>query len=366
MPSLLRPKGYRMIKDFSVENFRCFRSLELKDLKRVNVVVGQNASGKSALGEAIYLAAWSSPNVAQRIRLERGRLVPQAPAVIYWNKKLFEEYWDDLFYNFDSRERIRFTIHDQPSDEVSATYLVDAFYDRHRGTTSMGNLLSLEPVTPFVFERTVGGMLRRNAATVVDNKLSFSGDNLALPSVATITPLSAFDQASAAEAFSDLVKSDQRDVIQKSLATVFDGIEGLDLALDATLAALFAKVPKVQQHMPIGLASSGMAKLVHILLNITKSLNGVVMIDELENGIYYRLLPQVWKCIYDFAGPRNVQLFVSTHSWECLKAAQSTLGGNEHDFTLLQARKSPEGGCEVKRFEGLNLAAALEQNLEIR
>ncbi len=44
-----------MITELTMENFRGFSSLELKDLKRVNVVVGQNNSGKTSLLEGILL-----------------------------------------------------------------------------------------------------------------------------------------------------------------------------------------------------------------------------------------------------------------------------------------------------------------------
>ena len=42
-----------MLKSISLTNFRGFASLELKDLQRVNLIVGQNNSGKTSLLEAI-------------------------------------------------------------------------------------------------------------------------------------------------------------------------------------------------------------------------------------------------------------------------------------------------------------------------
>ena len=42
-----------MINEVKIENFRGFASLELKDLKRVNLLVGENDSGKTSLLEAV-------------------------------------------------------------------------------------------------------------------------------------------------------------------------------------------------------------------------------------------------------------------------------------------------------------------------
>ena len=44
-----------MIKELKIENFRGFASLELKDLTRVNLVVGENNAGKTSLLEAFLL-----------------------------------------------------------------------------------------------------------------------------------------------------------------------------------------------------------------------------------------------------------------------------------------------------------------------
>ena len=52
-----------MIKSLHAENFRCFKELDLSGLQRVNVVVGKNATGKTALLEAIRLALGGTPNV---------------------------------------------------------------------------------------------------------------------------------------------------------------------------------------------------------------------------------------------------------------------------------------------------------------
>ena len=49
--------GSPMLRTFQVQNFRLFRQLEVRQLSRVNLFVGQNNSGKSALLEAIEVYA---------------------------------------------------------------------------------------------------------------------------------------------------------------------------------------------------------------------------------------------------------------------------------------------------------------------
>src|SRR5260370_18400891 len=66
-----------MLKHITIKNFRCFVSLQLGKLERVNVIAGKNNTGKTALLEAIHLHAnpanWQLP---VEINKERGILNP--------------------------------------------------------------------------------------------------------------------------------------------------------------------------------------------------------------------------------------------------------------------------------------------------
>ncbi|MGD1919625.1 MAG: AAA family ATPase [Pleurocapsa sp.] len=42
-----------MLEQLKIENFRCFKSFELNNLGRVNLLVGQNNSGKTSIFEAL-------------------------------------------------------------------------------------------------------------------------------------------------------------------------------------------------------------------------------------------------------------------------------------------------------------------------
>src|SRR5579872_1795150 len=75
IPSLARPyisTAYRMIHDIDIRNFRCFQRLQIADCSRINVIVGDNGSGKTALLEAIFLALGVGPELALRFRQTRG------------------------------------------------------------------------------------------------------------------------------------------------------------------------------------------------------------------------------------------------------------------------------------------------------
>jgi AAA15 family ATPase/GTPase len=52
-----------MIKSLSVSNFRGFKSVDLANLPKFNVLIGSSGSGKTAFLESIWLAAGISPEI---------------------------------------------------------------------------------------------------------------------------------------------------------------------------------------------------------------------------------------------------------------------------------------------------------------
>jgi predicted ATPase len=58
--------GYLMAKTIDIKNFRAFSNVTLPDCRRVNIVVGENGSGKTALLEALFLTVGGNPEVALR------------------------------------------------------------------------------------------------------------------------------------------------------------------------------------------------------------------------------------------------------------------------------------------------------------
>jgi AAA15 family ATPase/GTPase len=87
--------------------------------------------------------------------------------------------------------------------------------------------------------------------------------------------------------------------------------------------------------------------------------------DEFENGLYYRNLEAIWKSIVEFSSVKNTQLFITTHSLECLRAMLPEISEAPEDFCLLRAERE-NGESHMKVFDGEHFEAALEENIEIR
>ena len=89
--------NYLMIKSLYIKNFRCFQDARVDGLRRVNIVVGKNATGKTVLLESLFLAAGGSPLIVLKLRQMRG----MGDNVQLANTTL-PRLWEDLFFGFDT------------------------------------------------------------------------------------------------------------------------------------------------------------------------------------------------------------------------------------------------------------------------
>jgi AAA15 family ATPase/GTPase len=64
--------GYQMATGVDIKNFRSFDNVNLPSCRRINIIVGENGSGKTALLEAIFLATSNTPESSVNNSLGRG------------------------------------------------------------------------------------------------------------------------------------------------------------------------------------------------------------------------------------------------------------------------------------------------------
>jgi predicted ATPase len=152
-----------------------------------------------------------------------------------------------------------------------------------------------------------------------------------------------------------------KDVIEKE----FPFIKDLSVQFHGGIPMMFASVDNRTRKMPVAVLSDGVNRLVGICISLGYYAGGTLLIDQFEDGFHYTLLPSIWSSVYELAKKFKVQLFVSTHSRECMDALLPTLKGNEEDFCLLRASRN-ENGCAIKSLAGSYLESALEQEFEVR
>jgi len=349
------------IRDIEIKNFRCFKSQRLTDLRRVNVIVGENGSGKTSLMEAIFLVGGNSPELTLRMRAQRGL---GDTVLVNQDRKVTDEIWRDLFFDLDMSSPILITITD--SEGPSRSVVVGRPGSGAATIVPLNGKPSL--TVPIEFTWSVGD--RPSTAGV---KLTPEGLVLGLAAGADVLPISYFYStvsaaapSEAAARYSELSKQNREDDFLKSLKQLFPFVQRLSTETNAGVVMLYAKIYGLSPKIPLAVVSQGVNKLVQLLLGIEVARKGAVLVDELEDGIYFKHLPKVWACLLESARRADAQLFISTHSGECLAALRDVIRGKENDFALIRTERLADGGSALKQFSGVQLEAALNQEIEIR
>ena len=118
--------------------------------------------------------------------------------------------------------------------------------------------------------------------------------------------------------------------------------------------------------IPFPLMGDGMSRLLGIALAMTDAQDGILLIDEIENGIHHSVMPELWKTVADLAERYNAQIFATTHSIECVLAAYEAFSSREpYDFSLHRLEQI-KGKIRAVQYEKDTLKAAIETNLEVR
>lgn len=361
-----------MINRVLIRNFRCFQELDVSDLKKINVIVGRNSSGKSAFLEAIFLSSSSATAAAsfqlRAIRKMGNQLVNPIDAQAY------RGIWDDLFFDFKEDGKISVKIEgipDADSRSLSIKYIEKSSQELLFGKqgNSQNTDLGQSTVMPQIEFRW-----KRHGHQEIVTKPQFTSTGLRMevseseyfPAI-WYTPGGSETPDENAKRFSELDKAGdgKLNLVKEAIFKQFPFIKGLSIQYQAGFPMVFAEIDAKQRKMPVALISDGINRFIGICLSLGYFAGGTVLVDQFEDGFYYDLLPSIWNSVYELAAKFEVQLFISTHSRECIDALLPTMRDHENDFRLLRTFRS-ETGCAIKSLSGQYLESALEQEFEVR
>ena len=128
---------------------------------------------------------------------------------------------------------------------------------------------------------------------------------------------------------------------------------------------LYAGLRYLKEKLPIGYLSAGVTRFIAMLSAVLIRGEGVVLLDEIENGISYKIFQPLWKYLLKFAVDNDTQIFASTHSLECVRALLPAMQGHEHEFALLRAERT-DGSSAITLVPGKFLESAIDQGVEVR
>jgi hypothetical protein len=365
-PAPERQSG-RMVDSFRIKNFRGFDSIEVKDCRLINLIVGDNGSGKTAMLEALFLAAGVSPELMLRAGSWRGQELEKMHGSL---EDIEFALWETLFFRFRTGQNAIIQLRGEGEQERKVEVRVFP-RGKMRVIPPSRNKPGSPPRTvpephPVEFRWDIRGLPPFSVYPRIENgRLTFT------PSPARVVKASFHASArmppasEPAARFSDLSQRFQEKSFIKAFHALYEPVYDISVELGAGIASLYGAFDQIPRKLPLSIVSGGMNKLVAILLSITEHEDGIVLIDEIENGFYHKRLREIWRAILIYARQYRCQIFASTHSDECLRAVAELAKESPDDFSLMRTVRTPDGSI-VRRFDGPSFTEAVLDDVDVR
>ncbi len=164
--------------------------------------------------------------------------------------------------------------------------------------------------------------------------------------------------------FNDIQIRKQTDRIVKVLRQIEPSLVDLSLGADGIVYCDIG----LDRLLPLNVMGDGMFRLISIILAILDAQDGIVLIDEIENGLHHSSQEILWDAVFESAREFNVQIFAATHSIECVEAFSSSysrIGKNNDDVRMYRIERKDDD-FKVVSYDHNVLEASLDREWEVR
>ncbi len=315
-----------MIDSISIENFRCFNHLKIKGFKSINLIGGQNNSGKTALLEALLLAISPSGNNIDNLRQFRNENGNQI-------RKNSGKVWNYFFYNQDKLQTIKIVAthveNKSTNVELLCTSDVDTVLQSLSKTLGNGNERMYELMLRNFSDNSLLNVKGNSSVKpfnyfIIPNKEKGGFDYLG-NIITNYNDSQSFLPTSRrptddylAELYSKTRENKKIKVLNDILTVLDNRIEGSEI--DAPGGEPVIKLLLNDgESFPLAMFGDAVRKITELVLVLLNMSSKVLLIDEIENGIHFTKHRELWTKLFQIVGD-DIQIFATSHSLEMIKA----------------------------------------------
>ena len=336
-----------MLTSIHIQGFKGFKDTLIAPLRKVNLILGGQNVGKTSLLEAVYLGA-SDINNFQRLP-ELFRVAEGHDSQRYLQSVLGQKQWCiDLADNtrkvlrttnqLNVGNEVYFNVKKITTDEVNINRLIEDKDEEIAFTPEARKIILVEKLI-----KEMGFI----------NPLSIS---VHLP-----------NQFDVAQLFDKTIMFRKKKILLEMLRRIDSRLEDIHSLLPDGERRIYVELDGSSDALPLPQLGHGFSRLVYLYCSLLVTDAKLALIDEVENGIHYSSLPILFQGIQDIAANNNVQTLMTTHSWDCIKAAYKTLAdaGNLKDFQLIRLEREGDNVRAVVINDEM-LETVMEAGYEVR
>lgn len=319
-----------MLRDLTIKNYRAFKDFSIDGLARVNLIVGDNNAGKTSFLEAVYLLA-SRGGVAPLVELLNAR----------------GEFTLDI-----TRETLQGSIHYQLAavyfdrePQIGSQITISSKHDNDQTVTlDLCNRpeaqLSGPPLELIVTYRSTQpdelGSPANSTALPLHEGWEYVSDRF-VTQLGTMASRARFIDVADAdfEYLADLWDAVIRDPVKEQVVTtalqiIEPAAEDIRFTSKRTVGGTLVKLKEYSTRVTISSLGEGIRRALALALSAVTVGKGVLLIDEIDTGLHYRAQADVWRLLLKVARERDIQIFATTHSWDCVEAFQEALAEDDN------------------------------------
>ena len=363
-----------MIRNLKLKGYRSFESYELRDLAQVNLLVGKNNSGKTSILEAVhFLVSGGDPQVLRGIAVQRGeerggrdryrvtdishlmfghRFVPGSRFSIQSEDSgqfvhvSIEENTDDL--DFDQRQMFDKNLDDK--DIEDATLLAV-----HVAGNGVGDRL----IVPATDDGSIYLDPRAMRTASLDGLSAMPVRFITAASLGVRVMHGMWDNLVRERRESEVV--DALKLVEHNIDSVhFLGASGYGRG-DIVLGIL-----ESGQRNPIGSHGDGIRRLLALALSLTQLSGGVLLVDEIDTGLHWTVLEGLWKLVIEQATRTNIQVFATTHSYDCIRGLASLAASHPRLAPEFTVQKIERALTRAVGFDSDDVEKAIKNEIDLR
>jgi len=351
-----------MYKYIRIENFRGLDKIEFSPA-RFNLFVGGNNSCKTTLLESIFIMT--------------GPANPYLPVSTNRFRELLstgERSWVLFFNRLDHHANIKLTGEFSPGELQEVQMKIEPLIESLIPNLSnpeynkIGDSLAMDRVNGL---KTQCKITTRDKEEKFTTSIKTDGNEFKIiaPKHFQLFPKGTFISAKHgisdnAHRFSNIKIRKQEKEIIEIIRKIEPEINDLSIGSDNVLYCDTG----FKELVPVNVAGEGINRLLSIIMAIYEASNGIILIDEVENGFHYSALEHLWQAIFNAGQKFDVQVFATTHSFENIKAYSAVsekfprLGNDLKLFRLEKEKRK----INIIDIESNMIKTTIENDLEVR
>ncbi len=126
------------------------------------------------------------------------------------------------------------------------------------------------------------------------------------------------------------------------------------------------KLKGCDRPVPLKSCGDGATRLFGVALALANSAGGFLLIDEAENGLHWSVERNFWRMVLKATQENDVQVFATTHSWDCIAGFAKAVNETPEEDGLLLRLDRADGQVRAVAYTEAQLQVAADQRIEVR